>query len=207
MHNQRIEGWWSYLAKARGHWRIDFFRDVCASGIYNPAHHFQKCCIQYCMLPILKKDLQEAASWWNLHRIRPSRSTTCPPGIPNELFFLPANFGAVDHGLGVDRTATLPGLRDACKRPRYCEDLVIEEYLDHITSLTAQVRPRTADDGIRLVWPFSVPPGQPIVPRLFMSQVNCIFLSYSQWHCPSENCCGVLASLFHMFWAGKRISF
>ena len=150
VHNQRIEGWWSYLAKARGHWWIDFFRDVCASGIYNPAHHFQKCCMQYCMLPILKNDLQEAASLWNSHRIRPSRSTTCPPGIPNELFFLPANFGAVDHGVAVDRTTTLPGLRDACKRPRYCEDLVVEEYLDHIMSLTAEVRPRTADDGIRL---------------------------------------------------------
>ena len=44
---------------------------------------------------LVQKGLNEVKNEWNTHRIRPSRNTNVPGGIPDQLFFVPASEGIV----------------------------------------------------------------------------------------------------------------
>ena len=46
VRNQRIESWWGYLMRAQGHWWREFFEDMCAFRLYNPAKYFERNCLQ-----------------------------------------------------------------------------------------------------------------------------------------------------------------
>lgn len=150
VRNQRIEAWWSFLIKARGHWWRSFFNDMCYARIYNPAKDFQRNCLQYCFVPFIESDLQQAASLWNSHRIRPSRGTVCPSGIPEELYFLPQLIGAEDQSIPVNMATVGDIRRDTCKPPPRCESEDIAEYLDYVVAQRGEQLPQTADECVRL---------------------------------------------------------
>ena len=152
VHNQRIEAWWSYLIKARGNWWREFFHDMCSADIYNPAHNFQRNCLQYCFMRFIEADLQQAAALWNSHRIRPSRGTVCPAGIPDELFFLPSNSGAEHYGIPMNVAALEDMRHDACRPAPQCDSDDIAQYLDYVMQqLGEQVDLlQTADDCVGL---------------------------------------------------------
>ena len=42
---------------------------------------------------LIQEDLDAFSSEWNTHRIRQSRGSNTPGGVPNELFFIPNSFG------------------------------------------------------------------------------------------------------------------
>ena len=44
---------------------------------------------------LVQKSLTEVANEWNSHRIRPSRNTCDPAGIPDQLFYMPASLGTL----------------------------------------------------------------------------------------------------------------
>ncbi|KAK6488862.1 hypothetical protein HHUSO_G7811, partial [Huso huso] len=88
MSNQRIESWWSIFRKGRAQFWMDLFGDIRDFGLFNGSHEHQ-CLLRYCFMNILQTDLDECTSLWNLHRIRPSRMSLCPGGIPNEMYRLP----------------------------------------------------------------------------------------------------------------------
>ena len=149
VRNQRIECWWSYLMKARGQWWRDFFEDLCNSGFYNPGKYFAKNCLQYCFMALINTDLQETASLWNSHRIRRSRPTACPSGIPDELYLLPENVGAQDHGILVDRRV-VQDMRSYSSVAHKCASPDIQEYLDHVMQQSQRALPQTPEDCVQL---------------------------------------------------------
>lgn len=55
--NQRIEAWWSIFKKSRAVWWINYFKDMCDSGIFDPSHDFHKECIRFCFLNLLQNEL------------------------------------------------------------------------------------------------------------------------------------------------------
>ena len=46
-------------------------------------------CVAFVYLPFLKEDLSNFVERWNDHRIRPSKTSGCPSGVPNDLYHLP----------------------------------------------------------------------------------------------------------------------
>ena len=93
--NQRIEAWWSYYRKQNSGWWIDFFKDLAASGNFEPGNLIHTCCLQFCFMALIQEELDKVASEWNRHRIRPSRMAECPPGVPDELYFLSGPSGKI----------------------------------------------------------------------------------------------------------------
>ena len=47
--------------------------------------------VSFCFMHLVQKSLNEVKNEWNAHRIRPSRNTNVPGGIPDQLFFVPAS--------------------------------------------------------------------------------------------------------------------
>ncbi|XP_066933073.1 uncharacterized protein [Clytia hemisphaerica] len=85
--NQRIEAWWSFLKKARSSWWINFFRDLIAQGIYDPSLYLHKSCMQFCLMGIIQRELDETKVLWNSHHVRRVRNSECPSGKPDVLYF------------------------------------------------------------------------------------------------------------------------
>lgn len=49
--------------------------------------------IRYCFGPLIQKQLEDLVYEWNHHRIRNSRNSETPGGIPEVLYFLPEQSG------------------------------------------------------------------------------------------------------------------
>jgi hypothetical protein len=94
--NQRIENWWSHFRKMRSHWWINFFKDMCSSGVLDVSNDVQKECLWFCFYHILDADIKKTVAAWNSHHIRPSRHD-CVSGSPDILFYLPERSGAIDN--------------------------------------------------------------------------------------------------------------
>lgn len=54
---------------------------------------FSRHCLAYVYGHLLEKSLTEFKQRWNSHRIRQNRVAGCPPGIPDDLYFLPQSTG------------------------------------------------------------------------------------------------------------------
>ena len=94
--NQRIENWWSHLRKIRTHWWINFFKDMCSSGVLNLDKDLERECLWFCFNHVLNDDLHKVKVSWNSHHIRPSRHDGVP-GCPDILFYLPERSGGVNN--------------------------------------------------------------------------------------------------------------
>lgn len=57
--------------------------------VHGDLHLSSRDCLRFSFMGILQKELHTAAREWNTHRIRPGRNAVSPPGIPDELYFLP----------------------------------------------------------------------------------------------------------------------
>lgn len=86
--NQRIESWWGHLRKEGiEHW-IQFFADLKDEGHFS-GDFLDKALIQFCFMSFIQEDLNDIKHVWNSHRIRPSRNTSVPSGIPNVMHHAP----------------------------------------------------------------------------------------------------------------------
>lgn len=94
--NQRIENWWSHFRKMRSHWWINFFKDMCSSGLLNLGNELDKECLWFCFHAVLNMDLQKMKASWNTHHIRPSRHDSVS-GSPDILYYLAERSGGVDN--------------------------------------------------------------------------------------------------------------
>ena len=93
--NQRIEAWWSYFRRSRLTWWINFFKDLVDRGVFIPGNTLHEECLWFCFAELIQQDLDFVKIHWNTHYIRQSGHDTVP-GKPDELYFLPENFGASD---------------------------------------------------------------------------------------------------------------
>ena len=100
--NQRIEAWWGQLRKGACDWWITHFKDLRDRGLYCDANDVHVECLLFCYMPIIKKELQNVARLWNLHRIRPSSNINSPHGRPHLLYHFPETTGVVDCKHDVD---------------------------------------------------------------------------------------------------------
>jgi hypothetical protein len=87
--NQRIEAWWSQFRRGRINFLIGLFKDLVDAGHMDLHNTVHIACCRYVFMEYVQRELDVAATYWNTHRIRPSRQTPSPPGIPDELYFLP----------------------------------------------------------------------------------------------------------------------
>ena len=85
--NQRIEAWWSIFKRTRTTWWINFFKDLCDEGLYDPSVDIQKKCLQFCFMDFIQNELNETKKLWNSHRIRKTCTAECPSGRPDVLYF------------------------------------------------------------------------------------------------------------------------
>ncbi len=46
-------------------------------------------CLRFAFMDLLETELNQIAMEWNTHRMRPTRLSHSPPGIPDELYFIP----------------------------------------------------------------------------------------------------------------------
>jgi len=87
--NQRIEAWWSFLRRGRTPWWMELFSYLVDQGIYHVGHVRETDWLRICFMNVLRRDLDEVVAYWNMHRIQPIRGARCPPGVPDELYYLP----------------------------------------------------------------------------------------------------------------------
>ncbi|XP_030580627.1 uncharacterized protein LOC115776958 [Archocentrus centrarchus] len=126
--NQRIEFWWSIFRKGRCQFWMELFADLREAGYLNGSHEHQ-CLLRYCFGDVIQRDLDECMRLWNSHRIRPSRTASCPGGVPNELYYLPHRFGSRDCGFKIQMTE-LDAFPDVHLTRAPCGDPNMQEYLD-----------------------------------------------------------------------------
>ncbi|TWW82012.1 hypothetical protein D4764_01G0018270 [Takifugu flavidus] len=126
-NNQRIESWWSIFRKGRSQFWMELFADLRDAGYFNGSHEHQ-CLLRYCF-DVIQKDLDECVGLWNSHRIRPSRTASCPGGVPNELYYLPHRFDSRDCGFQIEQTQ-LEAFPEAHLTRAPCGDANMQEYLD-----------------------------------------------------------------------------
>ena len=93
--NQRIEAWWSYFRRSRLTWWINFFKDLVDCGVFLTGNTLLVECLWFCFAQLIQRDLDFVKIHWNIYYIRQSRQDTVS-GKPDELYFLPENFGASD---------------------------------------------------------------------------------------------------------------
>jgi hypothetical protein len=53
-------------------------------------------------MPILQQELLELQQEWNSHSIRYDGKSRCPPGVPEDNYFLPELNNTQDYGFHVD---------------------------------------------------------------------------------------------------------
>ena len=80
----------------RTHWWINFFKDMCSSGVLNLDVELEKECLWFCFHAVLNDDLHKVKASWNSHHIRPSRLDSVS-GCPDILFYLPERSGGVNN--------------------------------------------------------------------------------------------------------------
>lgn len=68
------------------------FNDIC-SKLCHMLCTYQNCifdsnrhCLAYCVVELLKKTLREFKEHWNHHKMRKTRGSACPGGVPCDLF-------------------------------------------------------------------------------------------------------------------------
>ncbi|XP_034047720.1 uncharacterized protein LOC117529127 [Thalassophryne amazonica] len=147
-NNQRIESWWSIFRKGRGQFWMELFADLRDAGYFNRSHEHQ-CLLRYCFGNVIQKDLDECVRLWNSHRIHPSRTASCPGGVPNELYYLPHRFCSRDCGFIVEQVE-LDGFPEALPTRAPCGDANMQEYLDFAMEHTYLQKPENWQSSTEL---------------------------------------------------------
>jgi len=146
--NQRIEAWWSFYRRSRSQWWMEYFESFVTSGSFHPGDQRETDCLRFCFMNILRRDLTEVVAHWNSHRIRPSRASRCPAGIPDQLYFSPVP-PAVDCLYRL--TAQLPPeLSQYITEPKMCADVEFATYLLYLCQHHGWPAPTTVTEASRL---------------------------------------------------------
>ena len=146
--NQRIEAWWSFYRRQHSQWWIDLFETLVSSGSFHPGNVRETDCLRFCFMSLVQQDLDAIRRQWNTHRIRPSAGATCPPGVPDELFYLPCPPATNRLLTDVER---LPAeVFQQVERPRTCADHEFDEYLSYLCDFHRFPLPFDTDSAVQL---------------------------------------------------------
>ncbi|XP_064630795.1 uncharacterized protein LOC135489386 [Lineus longissimus] len=100
--NQCIESWWSVLRRQNTDWRINFFKDLRDSGLYQDGEPLHVECLRYCFMDVLQNELNRVAIEWNRHTLQVKRNCQSPRGKPDVMYFTPELYNTRDLKIGVD---------------------------------------------------------------------------------------------------------
>uniref|UniRef100_A0A3P9JDE3 Integrase core domain-containing protein n=1 Tax=Oryzias latipes TaxID=8090 RepID=A0A3P9JDE3_ORYLA len=128
--NQRIESWWSIYRKGRAQFWMELFADLRDAGHVNGSQEHQRL-LRYSFGDVVQKDLDECVKLWNTHQIRPSRTASCPGGVPNELYYLPHRHGSRDCGFIIQHDE-LDAFPESSLSLPSCGDPNTQEYLHFV---------------------------------------------------------------------------
>ena len=92
--NQRIKAFWSKLKQGAGGWWVNFFKDLCDSGIYRDHDPLHWECLKLCFIKVIREELYSMVSLWNTKRIEfEGTERGVIGGKPDVMFFLPDVYG------------------------------------------------------------------------------------------------------------------
>jgi hypothetical protein len=149
--NQRIEAWWSFFRRSSSQWWMELFEDMIAQDLFHTANVKEVDLLRFCFMSMLRKDLENVACMWNMHRIRPSTGARCPAGIPDELYFLPQP-SAINCKINFP-VFRLPHFITQDIRfigNTLCQDGDIEDYFRYLCGVFGWIGPQTVDECLRL---------------------------------------------------------
>jgi len=148
--NQRIEAWWSFYRRLRSQWWIELFEALVNHGSFQPGHVRQTDLLRFCFLHLVQEDLDSLRWHWNTHRIRPSAGATCPPGVPDELYYLPRE-PARDRLRPANEP--LPAeILEQVVQPNKCQDADFELYLHYLCDFYQWSLPCDTDAALQLYY-------------------------------------------------------
>lgn len=146
--NQRIEAWWSFFRRYRSQWWIELFEHLTEYGAFHPGCVIETECLRFCFMDVIQKDLDEVRRQWNTHRIRPSAGSRCPPGIPDELFYLPQMPWI---NCMLRNVEPLPNdINSQLVEPRRCEDVDYESYFHYLCNFFNYSLPHDSENALHL---------------------------------------------------------
>ena len=147
--NQRIEAWWSFYRRQHSQWWIELFEGLVEFGSYHPGHVQETECLRFCFMRLIQKELDSVRQQWNTHRIRPSAGARCPPGIPDELYYLPP-LPATNQLIDIDPVLPAELLNAVECISRSCADAEFEEYLHYLCRFNNWNMPEDTDSALEL---------------------------------------------------------
>lgn len=100
--NQRIESFWSQLAKDRPIWWRQFFKELSDMGYLDADNKFIVECVRYCFMQLIRSDLEDLAVRWNQHIIASSKDATAPRGRPDTMYFVPELYSRTSYKKELD---------------------------------------------------------------------------------------------------------
>lgn len=149
--NQRIEGWWSSFAQSRSNWWINFFKHMCESRVLELGNVFHMECLWFCFSKVIQNELDKVRDHWNSHYIRRSRHDTIA-GVPDILYYLPENLGAVDCLVPVSQ-AQIREVEPQCDME--VDEDHYKEYFEYIMDIAGWSYPLNERDAFDLFQSFN----------------------------------------------------
>ena len=99
--NQGIEAFWFILLRHKIGWWERFFQDMVDLDLFSNDDPVLLEAVRICFMRLLRKELKEIASDWNVHIISSSRYQG-PRGRPGTMYFLPHLYNKQKVGTEVD---------------------------------------------------------------------------------------------------------
>ena len=147
--NQRIEAFWGQLRKQCIQFWMDFFKDMSSMGLLNMCDRVDAVLLRYCFLDVLRNDLDQMRSEWNVHRIRKNRKAETQAGRPHLMYRCPELFGTCTYRKPYDRIEM--NIMEDTLHNQYDLDDHPEEFVDFIQELIGEHNlPETPKEGVVL---------------------------------------------------------
>lgn len=149
--NQRIESWWSFFRRSNSTWWINIFKDMSDSGLLELGNNFHMQCLWFCYSRVIQNELDKVKEQWNSHYIRKSRHDTVP-GVPDILYYLPENSGAIDCLVRVPQNK-IGEVEQQCRVD--VEEDLYTDYFEHIMETEMWNYPENAEEAFNLFQKFN----------------------------------------------------
>lgn len=96
-HNQRIESYWRQFRQHMSDFYLNLFKKMENENLIDLNNSLHIDCLRYCFGQLIEENIKITMKEWNEHRMRKQSGKNVLGGIPNELYYLPENFGGKDY--------------------------------------------------------------------------------------------------------------
>ena len=90
-------------------------------GLYDDSNNIHTEALKFCFYGLIQNDLDNTVSYWNHHKIRPTKGADAPHGRPDLMYYLPWKYGGSDKKCQFDLTdVNLTESMYAVRSNRFC---------------------------------------------------------------------------------------